>query len=160
MKHNLHINARYDLTAYDGQEVIAKTITKEQLSQIQAQHYDYFFSKTLGRWAFRSSDGQWICHENARWPGIGETCIRVTQAVQMNPGEFQTPDDIAELTGYDTLRNHNALSARLKAIREAHKESHRHPNFFLSRRGGGYGIAWNPLKTWCWVERIRPGSID
>ena len=152
--------ACYEVTAYDGQEVATRTVTRQQLAQIQEQNYDYFFSKTLGRWAYRNPDGQWIVHEHAVWPGIGETCIRVIQAVQLNPGEFQNPDDIAELTGFDTLRSHNALSARLKAIREAHGESHRHPNFFLSRRGGGYGIAWNPLKTWCWVERIRPGAVD
>ena len=147
---------RYDFTAYDGTDIISRTLTREQVAALQEQDYDHFFSMTLGRWVYRTFDGKWIVHEGANWPGIGKVCIKIMQAVQLNPGEFQTPDDIAYLTGYSTLRKTtNTLSARLKAMREAHSESSKHRNFFLSRRDGGFAIAWNPKKTWCWVERVQ-----
>jgi len=149
---------RYDFTAYDGTDIISRTLTREQVAALQEQDYDHFFSMSLGRWAYRTLSGLWIVHDGANWPGIGDACIKIMQAIQLNPGEFQTPLDIAHLTGYSTFRSNNVLSARLKAIREAHSESSNNRNFFLSRRDGGFAIAWNPKKTWCWVERVQLDS--
>jgi hypothetical protein len=150
------IKHRYEVTVYDRQEVTTKSMTRDQVMQINPQSFDYFLSLAFGIWAFRTAEDKWIAHEAADWPGIGNTGIKIIQATQLNPREFLIPAEIAELTGCATLRNSNALSARLKAIREAHKESFKYPNFFLSRRDGGFAIAWNAEKTWAWIERIRP----
>jgi len=158
MNQNKATKQRYEVTIYDGQDVTTRPMTREQVMEINPQSFGYFFSTVFGIWAFRTANDEWIEHEAADWPGIGDTCIRIIQAVQFNPGEFLTPTEIAELTGYATLRNKNALSARLKAIREAHKESYKAPNFFSSRRDGGFAIAWNAEKTWAWIERVRPAS--
>ena len=151
---------RYEVTIYDGQDISTRMVTRAQLAEMQDQHYDYFFSKTLGKWAHTTAQDERIQHEHAAWPGIGDTCIRIIQAIQLNPGEFLTPAEIAELTGCDTLRSGNALSARLKAIREAHRETFRNPHFFLSRRDGGFGIAWNPTRTWMWLEKVSLPPTD
>ena len=153
-------NNRYEVTTYDGSEINTGTISREQLANLQEQKYDHFFSMSLGIWAYRTIEGDWIVHEGADWPGIGDACIKIMQAMQFNPGEFQSPDDIVYLTGYSTFRSKNALSARLKAIREAHSESSKNRNFFLSRRDGGFAIAWNAKKTWCWVERLQLDSPE
>ncbi len=153
---NKNAKPRYDILAYDGQTVTNKTMTRQQVMAINPQSVDYFFSTTFGIWGFRTDEDEWVEHSAADWPGIGNTCIRIIQAVQLNPGEFLTPQDITELTGYFTLRDNNALSARLMKIREAHKESYKKPHFFLSRKAGGYAIAWNPQCTWMWIERIKP----
>ena len=117
---------------------------------------DYFLSKTLGTWTFKTKAGKWIDHHEGIWPGLGNTSIKIIQALQFNPAEFLEPKDISELTGCFTLRDNNALSACLMRIRHVHKESAQKPNFFLSSRTGGYGLAWNPRKKWMHVERIAP----
>ena len=150
------IKPRYEMTSYDGQEVVTRTLSNEQMAQIDPQSFDYYLSLNRGIWAFRDIDGKWIEHNNAIWPGLGYVSIRLIQAMQLNVMEgFQRPDEIAELTGCTTLRNGNALSARLKAIRDSHQESYEQAHFFLSRRAGGFAIAWNPQYTWLSLERIR-----
>ncbi|MFC1782620.1 hypothetical protein ACFL02_03425 [Planctomycetota bacterium] len=151
---NKNIKPRYEVLNYDGQTTTSKTITREQVMAINPQSVDYFFSTAFGVWNFRTSKDEWVEHNSAAWPGLGEVCIRIIQAIQLNPGEFLSPPDIAELTGFQSLYNPNALSARLMAIRKAHKESFKNPHFFLSRRAGGYAIAWNPVCSWMWIERL------
>lgn len=146
---------RYEVTTYDGQQITDQTMTRQQVMEINHQSVDYFLSTDFGIWGFRTDEDEWVEHTAGNWPGIGDRCIRIIQALQLNPGEFLTPREIAELTGRFTLRDSNALSARLLKIREAHKESYRKQHFFLSRKAGGYGIAWNPKCTWMWIERIK-----
>jgi len=153
------IKPRYEVLGYDGHTITEKTMTREQVLEINHQSVDYFFSSDFGIWGFRTEQGEWVEHNAGNWPGIGDVCIRIIQATQLNPAEFLRPQDIAELTGYFTLRDNNTLSARLMKIREAHKESYKKPHFFLSRKAGGYAIAWNPQCTWMWIERIKP-AID
>lgn len=156
MNTNKNIRLRYEVTIYDGQEILTRTMTRQQVMEINPQSFDYFLSTAFGIWGFRTDTGEWVEHRDAVWQGIGDTCIKITQAIQLNPGEFLTPAEIVELTGLSTLRSSNTLSARLKAIRQAHQESYGAQNFFLSRRAGGYGISWSQVKTWCWVERMIP----
>lgn len=151
---------RYEGTVYDGRDITTRVMTRGQLARMRDHPYDHVLSKALGIWAHTTSQGERIRHELADWPGLGDTGIRIIQAVQLNPGEFLAPEEIAALTGCDTLRNGNALSARLKAIREAHRESFRTPHFFLTRRAGGFAIAWNPAKTWMWLEKVLPPHIN
>ena len=154
MNPNKNIKSRYDVLAYDGQTINAKTMTREQVMAINPQSVDYFLSIAFGIWGFRTDDDEWVEHSAADWTGLGDTCIRIIQAIQLNPGEFLTPQEIADLTGCFTLRNPNALSARLMAIREAHRESFKKSHFPQSRRARGYAIAWNPKYSWMWIERI------
>jgi hypothetical protein len=147
-------NSRYEVTHYDGKTFNARTVTNEELTEIDQQSVDYFQSSAFGIRAFRTADGQWVEHRDGDCPGLGDVCIRIIQALQLNPGEFLTPEVIAELTGRPSLRENNVLSARLMAIRRAHQESNKKPHFFLSRRAGGFAVAWNPQCTWMWVDRI------
>ena len=147
-------NSRYEKIHYDGKAITTKTITYEQAKAIIPQSADYFQSSAFGILAFRTLDDEWIEHRQGISPGLGDVCLRIIQALQLNPGEFLTPPEIAELTGRDSLRENNVLSARLMAIRKAHKECHSKPHFFLSRRPGGFAVAWNPRCSWIWLERI------
>jgi hypothetical protein len=156
MNTNKNIKPRYDFLAYDGQSITNKTMTREQVMAINPQSVDYFLSTAFGIWGFRTDQDEWVEHNAGDWPGLGDVCIRIIQAIQLNPGEFLTPKEIADLTGCFTLRENNVLSARLMAIRQIHKETAQKPHFFQSRRPGGYAIAWNPEKTWMWIERIAP----
>jgi hypothetical protein len=151
------IDFRYQVTAYDGNDTDTIVMTRKQALEINYQSYDHFMSLDLGVMGFRTNDGKWHEFRNGDWPGIGDTGIKIIQAIQLNAKDFLTPKDIAEVTGVETLYDSNALSARLKAIREAHLESFKDGvNFFLSRKAGGYRIGWSPLKTWLWIERISP----
>lgn len=147
-------SVRYECTTYDGQQIATRTATREQIAGIDYRRYDYVMSKVLGIWGYLTADGEWIEHTNGDWPGIGTVCVRVIQTQQLNPGEFLLPSEISYITGYASLQDCNALSARLRAIREAHGESFKKPNFFLSKRTDGFGIAWNAQKSWMWLEKI------
>jgi len=151
---NTKNNSRYEVLIYDGQTITSKTMTREQVMAVNHQSVDYFFSTAFGIWGFRTHEDEWIEHSAADWPGLGDTCIRISQTIQLNPGEFLTPQEIADLTGCFTLRSRNALSARFMKIREVHKESFKKPHFFLSRRARGYAVAWKPEYSWMWIERI------
>jgi hypothetical protein len=156
MNTNKNIKPRYEVTIYDGQTITTKTMTREQVMAINPQSVHYFMSIVFGILGFRTEEDEWIQFNDSDWPGLGDVCIKIIQALQINPGEFLTPTEIAELTGYWSLRNGNALSARLKAIREAHKESSKKRHFFLSRKSGGYRVAWSPNYSWMQIERIPP----
>ena len=156
MNTNKSMKPRYEVTNYDAQTITTKNMTREQVMAINPQSVDYFLSITFGIWGFRTDQDEWIEHSAGNWPGLGDVCIRIIQAIQLNPREFLKPSQIADLTGCFTLRENNVLAARLLAIRRIHKESAEKPHFFKSRRPGGYALAWNPEKTWLWIERILP----
>jgi hypothetical protein len=151
------IDFRYQATVYNGNCINTTIMTRKQAMEINYQTYDHVTSLDLGIVGFRTSDGQWHEFRNGDWPGIGDTSLRVIQAMQLNVNDLLTPKDIAEITGIESLRDSNVLSARLKAIRESHFESFKGGvNLFLSRKAGGYAIGWSPRKTWLWLERISP----
>jgi hypothetical protein len=156
MNTNKNPKPRYEVLACDGQAITSKTVTHEQVMAISHQSADYFLSSVFGIWAFRTAEDEWIEHHGGDWPGFGDVCIRIVQALQLNPGEFLDPVLVAELTGRPKLRENNTLSARLMAIRKAHKESYKKPHLFLSRKAGGFAISWNPKCSWMWIERIPP----
>jgi len=154
MNHQKPNKSRYEQTVYDGEPYTTKTVTYDQVMQINSQSVDHFMSPAFGTFGYRTAEGQWVEHRAGNWPGLGDTSIRIIQALQLNPGEFLTPTQIADITGRPSLRENNVLSARLMAIRKAHKESCKKPHFFLSRRAGGFAVAWNPECSWTWVVRI------
>ena len=147
---------RYEVTTCYDRTVDMETLSRDQVMAINRQSVDYFLSADFGIWAFRTAEDEWVEHRGGDWPGFGDVCIRIVQGLQLNPAEFLSPAIIAELTGRPTLRDNNALSARLMAIRRAHKESYRKPHFFLSRKAEGFAISWAPENSWMWIERIPP----
>ena len=153
---NKTIKPLYEVTTYDGHDKTTQNMTRQQVAAIDSQSVDYYFSTAFGIWGFKTAQDKWIEHRKSDWAGMGDVCIKIVQAIQWNPGEFLSPKVIAELTGRSTLGNKNALSARLMSLRTIHKESYKEPTFFLSRKSGGFAIAWNSKKTWMWIERIPP----
>lgn len=152
---NKHIiKPRYELASYDGHEVEIRSISWQECQEINPESHDHFMSQSQGIWGYRNKQGQWIEHR-IKWPGLGNTCIKIIQSVQLNPGAFLSPRNIAELCGIASLAENNNLSSRWLAIRKAHGESFKKtPRFFLSRRPGGMGVSWNPVRTWLSIERI------
>ncbi len=76
------------------------------------------------------------------------------KVLQLYPGVFVTPREIAELTNNWNLNDPGVLASRVRAIRAAHGENGAHPRFILSRRVGGYALMWPAELTWIWIERI------
>jgi len=147
------IKPRYEMQSYDGQTIRCKTITREEALAADPQSVDHFRSYVANIWGYRTPDGRWIEH-NGDWKGLGDTCLKIITTVQLWPGEYQGPEEIRYLTDVYSLKTPNNLSARWAAIRRAHNETGRKPNFFLTRRNGGYGIAWNPQRSWMVVARV------
>ena len=152
------ITPKYEVTTYLGGNITTKTMTREELMAINPKSVDHFMSFAFGIWGYRTVDGKWV-ENKIRWPGFGETCIKIVMAVQFSL-EYLTTSDVAEMTGIPGLRNGNNLSARWLAIRRAHKETFDEPHFFLSRRTGGHSIAWNPKYSWMWIERIKSNKLE
>lgn len=148
------IKPRYELWNYDGKNSLVETITKEDVLSIDRQSVDHFLSLDFGMWSFRTLDGNWMDYDLSE-KTFGPILLMILDVVRCEPGEYFSPADIATLTKIDSLRNPNNLSARWRAIRLAHLETFRQSNFFLSKRAGGMGIAWNPSKTFMQIARIR-----
>jgi hypothetical protein len=153
------IKPRYRILWYDTVKIKNKIITAEELHAIDQRSVDHFMSFASNTWAYRAADERWV-EDNTDWTGLGDTCLAIIKCVQDWPGEYLTPSEIAKLTGIFSLRNPNNLSARWMAIRRAHKESFHEPHFFLSKRTGGLGVAWDATRSWMRVSRIKPDSSD
>ena len=148
------VNSLYEKLYYDGRNLSVKTITRDEFLSLDQTSVDLFLAIDLGIWSFRTQEGKWVERKLSE-KSLGTTCLRILEAVQCEPGVYFTPDEIAELTGIYSLKNPNNLSARWRALRLDHDETFRKPNFFLSKRAAGMGIAWNPSKSFMQIIRIR-----
>ena len=147
---------KFEIRRYDGKEVSVQTVTREEARAINPQSADHYFDLVHDVLAFRTATGEWVEHD---WKLIGDVCLDILRALQLNAGEYLTPSDLAQLTGHGSLHNsnkNNNVSARLSALRRAHGENHKSPHFFRTRRGGGMAVAWAGERTWMWLERITP----
>jgi hypothetical protein len=154
MKNRIDPNdALLEYTVFDGRTIETTKITRADSEKLDPQVVDYCIFSPLGLWGYRTDDGRWVQHTR-QWPGLGDLCLRIVKAVQLNPDIFLSPADIAFLTGRRSLSIPSNLSARLLAIRKAHGETCDKPNFFLSKRTDGFGIAWNAQRTWMWLETL------
>lgn len=152
-------NSLFEKVHYDGKTLSVKTITKDEVDSLDKESVDHFLAVDLGIWAFRNRYGQWIERNLSEHP-IGNTCLEILEAVQCEPGVYFSPKAIAELTNIHSLATPNNLSARWRALRLRHNEIYAFPNFFLSKRAGGMGIAWNPRKTFTQIFRIGNHKTD
>jgi len=148
------IKPRYELWNYNGENSFVETITKDDVLSIDRQSVDHFLALDFGIWSFRTADDNWMEYDLSE-KTLGSTSLKILDVVRCEPGEYFSPADVTALTKIDSLRNPNNLSARWRAIRLAHLETFRQSNFFLSKRAGGMGIAWNPSKTFIQIDRIR-----
>jgi hypothetical protein len=155
------IKSRYELWSYDGETQSAETISRDDVLAIDRQSVDHFLSIDFGIWGFRTADGRWVEYKLSE-KSLGTTLIKILDVVRCEPGEYSSPEEVADLTQIDTLRNPNNLSARWRSLRLTHEESFKKNHFFLSKRTGGMGIAWNPDRSFMQITRIRPegGSIQ
>ena len=149
------VKSRYDLWHYDGKNQSSETINRDDVLAINRQSVDHFLSLDFGIWSFRTADGRWIEYDLSQ-RSLGTTLLKLLDVVRCEPGEYSSPNEVAELTQIETLRNPNNLSARWRAMRLAHEESFNKPHFFLSKRTGGMGISWNPDRSFMQITRIRP----
>ena len=159
MKNRVIIRQRYDLWRYDGKTSSTETITKDDVLSIDRKSVDHFLALDFGIWAFRAADGKWIEYDLSE-RCLGSISLKILDVVRCEPGQYFSPADVAELTGHEPLKSRNNLSARWRAIRLAHLETHKQSNFFLSKRTGGMGIAWHPAKTFIHIEKIRASESD
>ena len=148
------VRPSYELWSYDGKTSSTETITKADVLSLDGESADHILALDFGIWAFRTADGDWREYDLSE-RSLGSISLKILDVVRCEPGEYFSPADVAELTGLHSLRNPNNLSARWRALRLAHLETYKQSNFFLSKRAGGMGIAWNPEKTFIHIEKIR-----
>lgn len=145
---------KFEQIIYNGSSFTKSIITQEDLLQIDQTIVDHYLAVDLGVLAFRNHRGEWIEYSLAK-RSIGSVCLKLLELVQCEPGTFFSPQEIAELTTLNSLGDNNNLSARWRALRLSHDETFKQPNFFLSKRTGGIGVAWNPEKTFMQILRIK-----
>ena len=153
------VKPRYELWSYDGKTASTETITKDDVLSLDERSADHILALDLGIWGFRTAEGKWVEYDLSE-RSLGSISLKILDVVRCEPGEYFSPADIAEFTGLRKLKNPNNLSARWRAIRLAHLETYQKPNFFLSKRAGGMGIAWNPAKTFIHIEKVRANETN
>ncbi len=143
---------KYDVTRYDGREVIARAATAKQARLYKPQAYDYYISTCWGVLGYRAAGGRWVEHQDG-WEGIGPVTLPLVRAIQLNPGDYLTPEEIAQITGIGSLVRNGVLIARVYAFRRAHEGN---PDRFIQTRASGdYAIRWPKERTWLWIDRVR-----
>lgn len=151
MKTARQIEKKYEVMQYDRHEVTARSVTADELLSIEPRKFNHYISTRDRIYGFRSRSGKWIKHRK-RWPRMGPISKAILRALQLNPGEFLSPDEIAELTGRISLREHDVLTARIYAIRKAHDDS---GDWFIeTTTDDGYAVRWREERTWLWIDRI------
>ena len=151
MNKNMRIQKKYDVMTYDGHEVIAKTMQAREVKALKPKSFDHYVSTCTGDLGFMASSGKWVEYHN-KWPGLGPVGLAILQALQLNAGDYLTPAELAELTGYDSLRSNEVLAARIHAIRKLHRD--KGERFIETRTSGGYAVRWPKERTWLWINRI------
>ena len=148
------IKSRYDLWGYDGKNQFTKTISRDDVLSINKQSFDHCLLVDFGYWGFRTADGRWIEYDLSQ-KSLGNTLLQILDVVRCDPGYYFSPEDMEELTKIHSLGTPNNLSARWRALRLAHKETFSAPHFFLSKRTGGMGVAWNSEKSFIQITKIK-----
>lgn len=148
---------RYELLIYDNYLFTKKIVTKEEFLAMDLEKVDHVMAIMLGLWCFRTADGRWIKRDLSQ-VSIGTVCLKIMECIQCEPGEFFTPQIIAEITQIDSMKEPNNLSVRLSSLRLKHHESGEQQNFFLSKRTGGMGVCWNPEKSFMILTRIESAN--
>lgn len=146
-------NSLYEKLHYDGKSFTTKTITRDEMDSIDRTSVDFFWSIDLDILTYKTSDGKFV-EQSISETKLGTRGIRILELVQCEPGSFFTPAEIAELLCTETLRENNNVSAIWRRIREALSEDFENPNFCLSKRPGGFGIAWPASKSFIQIIRI------
>lgn len=152
MNHTI-IKPCYELIMYDQRKFSKDSITKEAFYSMAKEDVDHIMAIDFGFWGFRTADGQRIERDLSEFT-IGHVSLKVLEAVQCEPGDYFSPADMAELTGIATLREPNNLAACWRRLRLSLHETFHKPNFLLSKRTGGYGVAWNPDRSFIQITRI------
>ena len=142
---------RYDKTCYDAHEVTVETISAEERQEIKPLGFDFYMSKADGVLLFRTETGKWIEYVTS-WPRLGPVTLAALNALQLNPGEFLTPEQIGRISGYTSLGRVGPLVARVHAMRKTLKD--RDGWFIETKTSGGYGVRWVKERTWIWIERL------
>ncbi|MFC1765001.1 hypothetical protein ACFL6U_23390 [Planctomycetota bacterium] len=153
------IKPRYDFWSYDGKRQAVYTGDQDDVLAIDRQSYDHFLSVDFGLFSFRTADNRWIEYDLSQ-RSLGKTLVKILDVVRCEPGAYFGPQDVFKLTKIFSLQNPNNLSARWRALRLAHEESFKRPHFFLSKRTGGLGVAWNPERSFLQITRIRSEQSD
>lgn len=149
------IPIRYQVTFYDGpsNDMETRVLTAEELAGLRVEEYDHVLNLVTGEYAYRKPGDERVNRPLDR-SGLGKDGLRILQALQLHPGVFLTPREIAELTNNWNHLDPNVLAARVRMIRRAHGENGKDPHFTVSRRCTGYALKWPAELTWIWIERI------
>ena len=148
------LEIRYEVTTcIPGSEVEVKSLSAAELKAIDVQAYHHLLDTVRGVYAYRTGEDVWA-ERPIDGCGLGKTGLDIVRALQLNPGVFLKPADIAFLVSNPMLKHANPLAARLRAIRAAHDESGDNQRLFISRRNGGYGLKWPAEFSWIWIDRI------
>jgi hypothetical protein len=146
---------RYQETSYvPGRGYEERVIDAAELRQLDLESFDFAYVLVQGYYAYRGESG-----ERQKKPldgaGLGESTFSILRALQLNPGEFLTPRDIAELVGnHELYEEPNLLAAAIRRIRAALGESGERQRFVITRRNGGYALMWPENLSWIWIERV------
>ncbi len=157
MKTKATTQKRYEVTRYHGNEIVTETVTTDCMRTLKPKSSDHYVSTCTGDFGFRTASGKWVEYHN-KWPGLGPVGLAILQALQLNPGDYLTPTELAELTGYGSLRRNEVLAARIHAIRKLHRD--KGERFIETRQSGGYAVRWPGERTWLWVDRIVSAERD
>ena len=149
MKAHNDSTGRYQVTIYDGKELVVRSMNGTEKLALQPQSFDLYYSLPDGILAFRDSSGKWIEYRG-HWPRFGPKCIGILQVLLLNPGDFMAPAAIGDLTRFDSLRENTILAARVHAMRKSLRDT---GGWFIeTRTSNGYAIRWPRERSFLWVE--------
>jgi len=147
---------RYEITTCRMAVVSCETVETSDIESVQVDEFDMAIVPCLGLFGIRHSNGRWE-DRRREWRGIGPVGLAIIRAVQLNAGEFLTPPDLAEITGFFSLRGNEVLATSIYRLRRALDSKPEH--FVETRRAGGYAIRWPPSRSWIWIDRIHSIAV-
>lgn len=143
-------NTKYEDQIYDGRTVIIKTLNANDPNLSDPKDFDLYFSSSLSTFAYRNSNGEWIECKDQYPKGIGPVCVRIIQALMLNPGRNLNPQQIAKLSNRDAVAENGNLAARICKIRKLIGYG-----FLETSTIDGYHVRWPKPQRWLWREIIE-----
>jgi hypothetical protein len=148
--------ARYEAIFYDGKgEPTMKVISRTEMLKIRESDFALFISIPTSILSVQPASGP-RKRLRSTWPGLGESTLSVLQALMIEPGLFQTAEDLIAATGNENLREPNNLSACVRHLRVALGDEAK--KLIQTRSTRPLAFCWNPEMSYCWIERIPSSS--
>lgn len=132
--------------------IIEARMSLQEVKKLDPHSVDFHWNSAWGEFHIRKKNGEALEYQGSM-PSIGEELSRMLLDLIWRPGEYRSARSFFPDSKLRWTRLNKLLTARAARFRRAFGESFKESWFILSRRSP-FEIAWNPDRSWRFIERV------